>query len=64
MKYLAIVSPPTIYHFLVLSYFSRIPLVSDLAAECAAAVTVGEGSGVNVSFFLVIAVGDVVVSSN
>ena len=48
----------------MLSCFSRIPLVSDLAAECAAAVTVGEGSGVNVSFFLVVEVGAVVVSSN
>ena len=42
----------------------RIPLVSGLAAECAVAVTAGEGISVIVSWFLVVAVGAVVVSSN
>ena len=48
----------------MLSCFSRTPLVSGLTAECAAAVTVGKVSGVIVSWFLVVSVGGVVVSSN
>ena len=48
----------------MLSCFLRNPLVSGLTEECAAAMTVGEGSGVNVSLFIVVVVGAVVVSSN